>query len=329
MTLALGLNTTWTISHLNQLHFNFSGDVIQNFYSNGRTQLQFVISPGSEIAFRFAVSNVQVRLFDRISYAQNPTTDPTATNTSNLNNFTNTVGGVVDTDLNLAILSFLADYTYNSQSGTNVAGENNPGTSGTRNSIRAGTSVSFHWTPTLFYGIEATATRSTGSNSANVNNLAFGPFIRGKLGQLTNLDLAAGVSLYDTNAPISPTTYYFSGTIRHQVDPNLQLIVSALHDLAFSNSTNLTEETIFRVGTQLNLTRFITISASPFVDFGNGKTGTDQGPFTFFGVQATLGWKPHERWTAGLTYNFTRREADLNANTYIQNSLGFRINYAF
>ena len=291
--LALGLNTVWTISHLNQLRFNFSGDVVQNFYSNGRSQFQFIISPGSLIEFRFAVSNVQVRLYDKISYAQNPTTDPTATDTSSLNNFTNTIGTVVDTDLNLAILSFLADYTYNSQSGTNVAGQNNPGTTGTRNSFRLGSSVSFRWTPTVLYGIETTATRSTGSNSANVNNLNVGPFIRGKLSQLTSLDLSAGLSLYDTTAPISPTTYYFSGVIRHQLTPNTQLIVSASHDLTFSTSTDLTEQTIFGVGTQLNLTRSITFSAAPFVNFGNEKTGTPQGPFTFFGVGACLGWKPH------------------------------------
>src|ERR1700757_3837336 len=32
----LSLNTTWVISHLNQLQFTFGGQVIENFYGNGR-----------------------------------------------------------------------------------------------------------------------------------------------------------------------------------------------------------------------------------------------------------------------------------------------------
>ncbi len=72
------------------------------------------------LEFKFDVSDFQVRLFDQFSYVQNPTTNPTATNTANLNNLTNTIGAVIDKDLNFAVLSLLADYTYNTQSGTNV-----------------------------------------------------------------------------------------------------------------------------------------------------------------------------------------------------------------
>jgi hypothetical protein len=328
-TQALSLNSTWIISHFNQLQFNFGGQVIEHFYGNGRDVVNFAISPDSLIQFQFIISNYRVRLYDQIAYAQNPTTDPTATGTANLNSFTNTVGATVDADLNRAILSFLADYTYNSQSGTTVQGQTNPTTSGTRNSVRVGSSVSFYWTPILFYGLETTATRSSGSHSANINSLNVGPFIRGKLSKLTDLDLAGGASLFDTSAPISPTTYYFNAIIRHQINRNFQLILSASHDLVFTTSTDLTEETIFRAGTQLNLTRFITFATSPYVDFGNEKTGGNPGRFTLFGVEAGLVWKPHKRWTAALTYDLSRREADSAANTYIQNALAFRVNYAF
>ena len=57
------------------------------------------------IEFKFTVSDVQVRLFDEFSYIQNPTTSPTATNTANLNNLTNTIGAVAETDLNIALFS--------------------------------------------------------------------------------------------------------------------------------------------------------------------------------------------------------------------------------
>ena len=107
----LSLNTTWVISHLNKLQLDFAGQVIENFYDNGRNQVTFSI-PGSTIELNLAVTDrIQVLLHDDFSYIQNPTTNPTATNTANLNSFTNTAGVVVDYDLNIAVLSLSADYT--------------------------------------------------------------------------------------------------------------------------------------------------------------------------------------------------------------------------
>ena len=329
LTQALSLNSTWVISHLNQLQFNLAGEVTENFYSKGPNQTTFAVSPGSLLQFQFALSNFQVRLYDSISNVQNPTTDPSATNVANLYNFTNTAGAEIKTDVNIAVLSLSADYTYNNQSGTTSAGTANPNTTGTRETFRVGSSVLFKWNPSLFYGIETTATRSSGSGSANVDSLNVGPFLKGKLTKWTDIDFSGGLSLYDTSAPIEPTTYYYSAAIRHQLNPNLQLIFGALHDLAFSTSTDLVEETVLRAGAQLSLTRFITLSATPVVTFGNDKTAPPLGRFTLFGVEAGLVWKPHVRWSTGLTYDFYRREADLAVNTYIVNTLSFQVSYAF
>src|SRR5215469_5751500 len=35
---SLSLNNTWVISHLSQLEFDFTGQLIENFYGNGRNQ---------------------------------------------------------------------------------------------------------------------------------------------------------------------------------------------------------------------------------------------------------------------------------------------------
>ena len=329
LTQALSLNSTWVISHFNQLQLNFGGELTENFYSNGSNQATFAVSPGSLIQFQFALSDFQVRLYDSIQNVQNPTTDPSATNVANLNNFTNTAGVEIKRDLSLAVLSLSADYTYNNQSGSTTTGATNANFTGTRETFRVGSSLTFNWNPTLFYGINTTATRSSGSGGPNVDSLNVGPFLKGKLTPWTDIDFSGGLSLYDTSAPIEPTTYYFSASIRHQLNPNIQLIFGALHDLAFTNSTFLVEETTFRAGAQVNLTRFITLSATPSVYLGNDKTAPPLGRFTLFGVEAGLVWKPHVRWSTGLTYDFYRREADLAENTYIVNTLTFQVSYAF
>src|SRR5271165_4600081 len=342
LSFSLGLNlaTTWVISYLNQLQFSFGGQITENLYGNGRSQVTFAIDPTSLIEFKFAVADfLQLRLYDQFSYTQNPATDPTATNTANLNSFTNTIGA----DLNLAVLSFSADYSYNSQSGTNVQGQANPTTTGTRESFRFGPSLTFRLSPTILYGINAEATRSTSAGAANVNSLNVGPFINGKLSREFEFDLAAGGSFVDTK-PAIPSSYYFDLAIRYQITRHSQLLFSASHDLVFTTGTSLTEENLFKLGTQIGITRSIDFTVSPFVNFGDVKTttvgtvnpGPSEGNYTQYGIEAGLSWKLRKRWSAGLSYDYVRRVSGAgsgtgtsSSNNYIQNTLTFSINYAF
>lgn len=335
---SLSLETTWVISQLNQLKFNFGGELVENFYGNGRSQLNFSVDPTSMIEFKFAISDVQVRFYDQFSYTQNPTTDPTATNTANLNDLTNTIGAAVDVDLNIALLSLSADYTYNDQSGTNVQGQTNPSTSGTRETFRAGPTLTFALSPTIDYGLSVTATRSNGLDAANVNSLNMGPFIKGKLGPNLDFDLAAGATLVDTKPSVAPD-YYFSATFRYKINPHWQLLFTGSHDLIFTTGTDLTEENIFRLGTEFDITRSISFNAAPFVDYGTvessaATSGIATGPYTQFGLEAGFVWKPRRRWYAKVTYDYIRREASstsggATSQNYIQNTIALSLNYAF
>jgi hypothetical protein len=331
---ALDLKTTWVISYLNRLEFDFAGKLSEDFYGNGRSQVNVAIAPISRVQFQFAVSNFLVRLFDQFSYVQEPTSNPTATNTAYLNSLTNTIGATVDADLNLAILSLSADYTYNNQSGSTVQGQTNPATSGTRNSFRVGSSLSFRLSPAILYGLETTLTRTSGSStgtlrgSANVNSLNVGPFVRGQLSQWTDFNLAAGATLVDAKPAVAPT-YYLSAVVRHQFNPNWQVILSGSHDLIFTTGTDLTEEYLLRSATAFNLTRFITLTGSSFALFGNEKTGPTSGNFKQYGLTAGVEWRPRKHLSSTLTYDFIRREGSSASNSYLQNSISFQINYTF
>jgi hypothetical protein len=341
------LLTRWRLSHINELEVKFGGRLREDFYGNGKNNVNFSIAPDSLVQFKFAVSDVQVRLYDHFSYTQEPTTNPTATNTAYLNSLTNTLGAEVREDFNLAIVSFSSDYTYNNQSGSNASGQSNPSTSGTRNTFRVGSSVAFRWTPTVLYGIETTLTRSTGSSggsttgasttgaSANINSLNIGPFVRGRLSRLTDFDLAAGAILVDTKPSFAPT-YYLSAVVRHQFNPNLRLILSGSHDLVFSTGTDLVEESVFRAVTEFNLTRFITFTAAPSLLLGDARATPHrtnfqnvQGNFKDYVFEASVGWKPRRHLTTAITYDFRRRDATSAGGSYSQNTISFGINYVF
>ena len=331
------LNTTWTLSHINQLQFSFGGALRQDFYGNGKSDVTYTVTPNSLLQFNFAVDDVQVRLYDYFSYTQDPSTNPTVTNTTYLNNLTNTIGAQVKKELNLAVVSLSGDYTYNNQSGSNIQGQTNPSSSGTRNTFRVESSVGFHWSPTLLYGIEDSISRTSGSSqgtgSGNVNSLNVGPFIRGQLSRLTDLDFACGATLLDAK-PSVPPTFYLSAILRHQFSRNFQVILAGSHDLFFNTGASLTEEYVLRGGAQFNLTRFITFYATPSLLLGDSKNGSNtngfvRGNFKEYTIEAGLGWTPHKHLTTALKYDFRRRDAESATSSYSQNTISFDITYTF
>ena len=131
----------------------------------------------------------------------------------------------------------------------------------------------------------------------------FGPFITGKLGRDFEFDLAAGGTLVETN-PSVPPSYYYSLIFRYQLTHHTQLVFSGSHDLIFTTATDLTEENLFRLGAQFKLTRLITLSLSPFVNFGTVKTTTvgnvDTGDYTLFGIEVGVDWRIRKRWSPAL-----------------------------
>ncbi len=344
----LTLDTVWVLSELNQLEFSFGGQLNEDFYGNGQSVVSIGITPDSLVQFQLAAGDFLFHFYDHFSYVQDPTSDPTTANTTYLNSLTNTIGAKVDADFNLAILSLLADYTYNNRSGSNPEGGGTSSSeSGTRNSFRVGPSISFRLPPTLLYGIEASLTRNTGSTngstvgSGNINSLSVGPFIRGELSRFTDINFGVGANLLDAK-PSVPPDYYFSAVVRHQFNPNWQLILTGSHDILFSTGTDLTEQYELRAATQFNVTRFITFTTSPFVDIGKILTGTSatsvsgvfvpgtvRGNFKQYGIQAGFAWKPRRHLSASINYQFTRRDAEAAVDSYDQNRVILQINYTF
>jgi hypothetical protein len=326
---ALDLNTTWVLSHFNQLELRFGGKLSEDFFGNGKERVAFGIAPDSKVQFQFAISDFRVRVYDQFSYVQDPTSDPTVTNTTYLNRLTNSVGAAIDADLRVAILTLSGDYTYSNQDSTNV--QNQTTTSGTRHTWRLGSDITFQFSPSIQYGLTTTLSRSTGSgldSGGNVDSLSAGPFIKGKLSRFTDFDLGGGINLIEAT-PSVPVAYYASGVIRHQIARHWQAIFSAAHDFFFTSGTALTEETSFRIATQLDVTRRITFSGAGFFTLGDQKSGVNSGSFQQYGLALDLGWKPRRRWSTGISYDLTRRDGNSASTSYLENLVTFKLSYLF
>jgi hypothetical protein len=340
---SLDLDTTWILSHFNRLELKVAGKLSEDFFGNGKDKVVFGIAPDSKVQFQFAISDFRVRLYDQFSYVQDPTSDPTVTNTTYLNRLTNSVGAAIDKDLRLAVLTLSADYTYSNESGTNV--QNQTTSSGTRHTFRLGSDITFQSSHSIQYGLSTSVSRSIGSgpdSGGNVNSLSTGPFIRGKLSKFTDFDLAAGINLIDAT-PSIPLTYYVSGVIRHQIQRHWQAIFSATRDFIFTTGTALSEETVFRLETRLDVTRRITFTASGFFTFGDENSGVTPGSFRQYGLALDLVWTPRKRWSTGVSYDLTRREGSGTSSSttsstttsttastsYLENLVTFKLSYLF
>jgi hypothetical protein len=333
----LTLDATWVISFFSQLEILVNGGVNEDFYGNGTNQTNLQIFPGSRVEFKTSLGFFRLRLFDAYSYVQNPTTDPTVTNITYLRRFINTVGAGVDADLGIAILSLSGDYTYSSTNSTAITTSGTATTAsavetaantGTRNTGRLGTKLTFAYSPTILYGLEATGSRNTGSRSQSVNVLSLGAFANGKLGPALDFSLAGGANLPRAK-PSIPNGYYLNAVLAHRTTHFLQLIAQAEHDLIFTTGTQLTNLTNFRLAAQLDLRRFITLRVAPFYLFGNTQTSSIPSNFTQYGAEVVLTWKPRKRWTTSLSYDYVRLSSTTPNNSYVQNTVAFSIGYIF
>jgi hypothetical protein len=337
----LDLNLAWVISSLNRINVRIGAGIAQTLFGPSQSPLYLTLAPDSEIRLQVQVSNLRLQFFDQFSYVQDPVSQASTSNSSNLNSFTNIVGVRADWDLNFTIFSLFADETFNTQSpsgGNNSTGTN---TDGDRNTFRVGSSFTFAFSPTIYYGIEGTATLTEGvSNTSTLNttsttngevkSLNVGPFVRAHLSRLLDVDLAAGVSFLDAQN-VSPVSYYVAATIRHQINRNWQYFLTLNHETTFSSGIDLTEQTYFELGTQYAITRFISLSGGPFYTFGNNPNGAlaQQGKFSQYGAAAHLGWSINKHTSASLGYRYVRRDSDQPNDSYTQNLINFSINYAF
>jgi hypothetical protein len=338
---SLDLDLAWVISALNRVKVRVGASLAQTLVGPGGSQTNLTLAPDSEIRFQVQISNLRLSFFDQFSYINDPVSNASTSNTTNLNSFTN-IGGVrADWDLNFTIFSLFFDDTYNTQSPSGGNGATATATSGNRNTYRVGSSFTFALTPTVDYGVQGTATLTDGTSSGTststsgttngeVKSLNVGPFLRGHLTRLIDVDLTAGVTfLKGQNAP--PIGYYVGATVRHQINRNWQYFFVFTHDTSFSSGIDLTEQSYFELGTQYAL-KFISMSGGPFYTIGNNLNGgpqAQQGKFSQFGVIANLGWSINKHTSATVGYRYVRRDSDTRNDSYTQNLINFQIGYVF
>jgi hypothetical protein len=334
------LALVWTLSPFNRIDLVLNGELQENFYSDGKQLLNVMLLPGSQIVLQAKLGDALLRAFEQFAITQDPTTDPAIAGQTNLNRFTNTVGMGVLLPLSRVYLGLGFDYTY-----SDILGSSNPTPQSSpttqqggvlRNSFRLGGTFGIQVSSALSYGLEVNATANTGSGPNDVYALSIGPFLRGRLTRLLEVD--SGVGLLLISAPkISPTQYYAYLSVRSELSRIFWVLGGITHDFDFSTGLGVTENNNFHLTAQANLSRMWTVSVAPVVNFGRVINGQLPGSYTQYGVAVDSMFRFSTHLAAGIGYRFTKRDSgaagaingEVTTGRYTQNLVSFTVSYGF
>jgi hypothetical protein len=322
----LDVDFDWPLSPFNRIDLRLGGQLQENFYSNGSNALNVVIRPGSQIQLEAKVGEFLLRAFERFTIVQDPVSDPALAGQTNLNRLANTIGAGVELPLYHADFSLTFAYTYSDQLGGTAISGSEGGT--LLNSFHLGSKISFQFSPTLSYGLEGNATYNAGNGPDDFYAFSIGPFIRGNITRLLEVDAGIGPLLSAGPAGESPQYYGFIA-LRYHLNPLIQLLAGIDHDSEFSSGLGVTQNTNVRLGVSASITRRWAVTATPYVNFGSVVTGLFPGSYTQIGVTTESVYKFTKQLTGDLSYRFAKRNGEGPGASYSQNTFSVALNYHF
>jgi hypothetical protein len=326
----LDVDLAWPLSPFNRIDLHLAAQLQENSYSDGINALNLAINPNSAIQLEAKVGEFLLRAFERFTIAQDPVSDPAAANETNLNRLSNTIGAGVDMPLYHADFGLSFAYTYSDQLG----GETISGVGGgaVLNSFHLGSKLSFQLSPNLTYGLTADASYNAGDGPFDFYAFSFGPFIRGNITRLLEVDAGIGPLLTAGPAGESPQYYGFLA-LRYHPSRLLQILAGIDHDTEFSSGLGVTQNNYIHLGVQASLTRRLTFTVGPYVNFGSVVTGEFPGSYTQTGVETSLAYAISKRITGDLTYRYVKRNGGQNTGgtgaSYTQNLGSVSLSYHF
>jgi hypothetical protein len=320
----LAVDLAWVITPSNQLNFTTDARLQENFYSNGRNRLNLQILPGSELQFKGTVGPVIIRAFDQFAILQDPVTDPTVTGVTNLNVLVNTIGVEAVVPLHNASFGMEFDYTYRD----NLSGATFSGTSFYRDSLRLAANYNIYISNVLWYGVEASATDNIATRDfPDVRTLSIGPFLRGQLTRLVDVDLGAGLTFTNVSALNQPT-YYVDVRLRHQVFRTFQYVLGYSHDIDISTGNAISEDNKFYLAGRFDILPEWAVSGGPFVNLGHIVIPVTRN-YTQWGITAGSVFKLRKNLLFDIFYRYVFRDSDAGVGHYKQNLVSFELSYVF
>jgi len=316
----------WPITPANVLEVSVAAGY-NKYVSHDEFDRAYVL-PGSAVSFDVFLRDVRLTLEDRLLYQQDPVDSALVTGTAEFGGLQN-VGGVQalfdwnDAQLlasyhHLLFISSTADYEYLN-----------------RSSHQLFTQFSLQPRPELEAGVQLGLTPTSYHDSYLLDNLSYsaGAFIEYAVSPNLSVQGRGGAVLFNyDSAPGQPTAsdvsnLYFEmgGTLQLRKLINLSLRGGQETQLGVNN--DLVELHYVRTQVDWLFARRVSLATHFFFEGGreSGLLGSED--FKRFGLITAATWRPHRKWSARLSYQFTTRDSESPDRSYDNHRVQLQVSY--
>lgn len=333
----LNIASLWPLNKYNALSFDVGIGYRKYIHNDDLDQL--IITPRSELAFDIRTGDVTINLHERVSYTQNPASDPTVSGTGDFGGIENTVGVRADWDLNRLILTAGYDHVNFFSSGSSASDiqERSQELFYTRGTIRLG--------PAVRTGLEVGGgmTDYAADVFADNTELSVGPFFEVDVTKELTLRAAGGYVRYDfdtpslnpsitnavPNVPDSVDDFYANITATHQLNRYMNHNLSLGREARSGAASELVTMWYVRYGNNWQFSQYTTLNTQLFYENGKERAGFAGEKFWRVGVGAGITVPLARQLNAGLSYQLIYKDSDQPLRDYLQNLVTLDFRYAF
>ncbi len=298
-------------------------------YLNATEYDGLFIAPGSDLAFDIYIKDVKLTLYNRFSFSQDVTGDPTVSGIGGLDRFANAAGLNMAWDLNKLIIG--AGYEYDLFHPTEELYAN-----------QRRSSHLFNTSAALLLGTTARAGLQAGGGLteydldlySNNQHISVGPFFSVQPSEYLNVRLAGGYVLYffDPSQSVTNTenldAFYADLSLNHRLSAFLTHSLSVGHQLRagyFSDSQKL----LYARHTA-NWRLFLKTTLQTSLSYERVEQTRDFGETANrYGVGIGLVRPLTQRLSGSLRYQYYLKDSDLENRSYTQNRLVLDLRYTF
>ena len=350
-----GIEAVWPATKLNVLRFHTTLGLTKYLAHPDLNTNDVLISPDSELRWQVYVGDFRVDLHDQFSYQQDPVGQGQLSNVSRFGRWVNTAGLGALWDLNDAVVSVGYDHTTFLVTGaTTTSGTVNTNMNAQdRTTDQVAVSVAFGPTSALNVGLESVVSRTRYAEvpQDDASRVGVGPFMQLLLTHYTRIYAAAGYqgTFFDNPTPTpatppagtvaapplpqtttaNPNSFYANLTITHRLNRYYQDKLSVGHDSQIGLFAQSLETTYVNYSSLWQLSPRFDLSTAVFYEdtLETGNAGAL--PYQRFGLALSTGCRITTKLSASVSYQFTGKTSDNEAQNYRQSRVGLLFSYQF
>lgn len=322
-----GVEGVWLVTDRNSLSFSLG--VGYSKYLNATEYDGLFVAPGSDLAFDIYIKDAKLTLYDRFSFSQDVTGDPTVSGIGGLDRFENAAGLTLMWDLNKAVIG--AGYEYNIFLPTDDLYEN-----------QRRSSHLFSTSAALILGTTARAGLQVGGGFTDYEledysdnqHISVGPFASVQPSEYLSVRLAGGYVMYFFDPSLSvPNSedldaFYADLSVNHRLSAVLTHALSVGHQLQAGYLSDSQKLLYARHSASWRL--FLKTSLQTSLSYEYVEQTREPGEIANrYGVGLGLTRPLMQRLRGSLRYQYYFKDSDLENRGYTQNRLVLDLQYSF